>query len=302
MVGKLEKPIWINENIVLSKYTSWQIGGPAQFFAMPSNFEMLKECYQWAINQNLKVTLLSGGSNVLVSDDGIRGLVISFRNYKKLDISENNNFLHLNCDPGVPKSELLKTFLKYKLSPALFLAGIPGDVAGGVVMNAGVSENFKPREFCEIVDQIFVLKPDLSTKIYKASDLSWSYRHCNNWEPGIIYRVTIKWPMILNLQILSQVKEANHVRLQKQPLDKPSCGSVFVNPPGHKSAQLIDQSGLKGFRIGDAQVSEKHANFIVNLGSASAKDTMSVIKHVQDKVFEKFAVTLRTEVVLLGFD
>jgi UDP-N-acetylmuramate dehydrogenase len=302
MVGKLEKPTWISENVVLAPYTSWQIGGPTQFFAAPSDFQMLKDCYAWALNQRLKVTLLSGGSNVLVSDQGIRGLVICFKNYKKIEVKEMNNFLYLYCEPGVPKSELLKTFLKYKLDPALFLAGIPGDVAGGVVMNAGVSENFQPREFCEIVEEISVLKPDLSTQTYKNSDLSWSYRHSKNWEPGIIFSIKIKWPLIANTEILSEVKKANQVRLQKQPLDKPSCGSVFVNPTGYKSAQLIDQCGLKGFRIGDAQVSEKHANFIVNLGSATAHDTISVIKHVQEKVLEKFAVTLKTEVVLLGFD
>jgi len=301
MVGKLEKPTWVSENVVLAPYTSWQIGGPAQFFGLPSNFEDLKNCYQWALNQKLKVTLLSGGSNVLISDHGVRGLVICFKNYKKIEVKELNNFLYLYCDPGVSKSELLKTFLKYKLDPALFLAGIPGDTAGGVVMNAGVSENFKPREFCEIVEGISVLKPDLSIQTYKNSDLSWSYRHSKNWEPGIIFSVTLKWPLVVNENILSQVKEANRIRLQKQPLDKPSCGSVFVNPTGYKSAQLIDQCGLKGFRIGDAQVSEKHANFIVNLGSATADDTLSVIKYVQEKVFEKFNVQLKTEVVLLGF-
>ena len=130
--------------------------------------------------------------------------------------------------------------------------------------------------------------------------MTWTYRHSKGWEPGVVVKAHIKWPKVEDPTILEKVKQANKTRLTKQPLDMPSCGSVFKNPENHKSAQLIDSCGLKGFRIGDAQVSLKHANFIVNLDQATAVDTWNLILHVQKTVEEKTGVKLNTEVVRLG--
>ncbi|MFZ4404354.1 MAG: hypothetical protein ACOYOK_09665, partial [Pseudobdellovibrionaceae bacterium] len=127
-----------------------------------------------------------------------------------------------------------------------------------------------------------------------------TYRHSNGWKPGYILRVGLAWPLEPDDTILDKVRKANQLRLSKQPLDKPSCGSVFINPVGHKAGQLIEQCGLKGFTIGGAQVSQKHSNFIVNIGKASASDMWQVILHVQKVVEEKTSVQLRTEVVLMG--
>lgn len=294
----------LREKIQLAPYTSWLVGGAAEFFCTPTNLEELIEAQNWATQKKLPVTVLGGGSNVLIADSGISGLVICLKSFSRLEVEEsgkeNTRRLHLNALAGTSKSELLKVFLKYKLAPALFLAGLPGDVGGGIVMNAGVAESFKPREFVEITDWIEVLRPNSQIERINAKNLQWAYRHCNGWQPGIIVRVGMSWSLEPDASILENVKSANKARLSKQPLDMPSCGSVFVNPTGHKAAQLIDSCGLKGFTVGEAQVSLKHANFIVNLGKATAKDILAVIEHVQKTVAEKTGVQLQTEVVRLG--
>ncbi|MEZ0393384.1 MAG: UDP-N-acetylmuramate dehydrogenase [Pseudobdellovibrionaceae bacterium] len=293
--------IEIKEKINLAPYTSWLVGGPAEFLALPKSLDEIKEAQEWAQKRNLKVTVLGGGSNVLIADQGIPGLVLVLKNFNGTQVMEEQGQLKITALSGSSKSELLKIFLKAKLAPALFLAGLPGDVGGGVVMNAGVGESFKPREFVEITDWVEVLKPDGKIQKYSQSEIQWTYRHSNGWQPGIITAVGLKWPVQPDPTILDQVKQANKTRLSKQPLDMPSCGSVFVNPQGHKAAQLIDSSHLKGFTIGGAQVSQKHANFIVNLGNATASDILQVIEHVQKTVLALKGVQLQTEVVRLGF-
>lgn len=298
-------PSFVQKDISLSQHTSWQVGGPADFFGLPSSLDEIKEAWSWALKQNLPVHFLGGGSNVLVSDAGLRGLVLGLKKFSEYKINIQGNNFEIHCQSGLAKSELLKIFLKQKLAPALFLAGLPGDVGGGIVMNAGVAENFHPREFGEMVKSFWVLRPkgeSWEEKEYGHKEVDWTYRHSKGWQPGLITKVILSWANEPNPEILNQVKEANRVRLSKQPLDWPSCGSVFVNPPGGKAAQLIDQCGLKGFRVGDAQVSTKHANFIVNLGKAKAQDIRDVITHVQKIVLEKKSVSLKTEVVFLGFD
>jgi UDP-N-acetylmuramate dehydrogenase len=291
--------IEIKKDILLAPYTSWLIGGPAEFFALPESLEDIKELLAWAKKNSHKITIIGGGSNVLISDQGIKGLTICLKNFSKVEIKEENHRLQMICDAGASKSELLRHFIKRKLAPALFLAGLPGDIGGGVVMNAGVAENFRPREFVEITDWIEVLRFDGKIERILGEKLQWSYRHCVGWAPGIIVRVAVGWPIEPDETILDQVKAANKVRLSKQPLDMPSCGSVFINPEGHKSAQLIDSCGLKGFKIGDAQVSMKHANFIVNLGKATADDTWKLIQHVQQTVLKEKGIHLKTEVIRL---
>lgn len=294
----------IQSNISLAPYTSWQVGGPAEFFCSPRNMDQLLEAQAWARSKKIPVTVLSGGSNVLISDRGIRGLVICLKDFAGLDTSidkeGDREIFRMEVLAGTGKSELLKIFLKHKLSPALFLAGIPGDVGGGVVMNAGVAEMFAPREFTEITEWVDVLRPEGKVERLKHDELQWAYRHCEGWKPGIIVKIGLQWPNVADPGILDQVREANKIRLSKQPLDMPSCGSVFVNPPGQKAAQLIDSSGLKGYTVGQAQVSLKHANFIVNLGGAKASDIAAVIEHVQKTVRDQKGIELRTEVIRLG--
>jgi len=293
--------IEIKDGVPLAPLTSWLVGGPAQHLCLPKNLQDLQEAQQWALARKMSITVLGGGSNVLISDQGVQGLVIALKNLSGATVQEANGRLEIVAWAGTGKSELLKIFLKYKLSPALFLAGLPGDVGGGIVMNAGVAEAFQPREFVEITDWVEVLRPDGSIQKLEKNELQWSYRHSNGWQPGIVVRVGVSWPLEADATILDQVRQVNKIRLSKQPLDMPSCGSVFVNPVGYKAAQLIDSCGLKGFSVGDAQVSLKHANFIVNKGRAKAADILQVIEHIQATVQKMKSVQLQTEVVRLGF-
>lgn len=290
----------ILKNVSLAPYTSWLIGGPAEEFCLPTSPDQLKEALLYAGEKNLKITVLGGGSNVLISDAGIKGLTICLRKLNEIKSEIKNDKLQIDCLAGTAKSELLKLFLKHQLAPALFLAGLPGDVGGGIVMNAGVAEMFTPREFLELVDSIEVMTATGEIKVIEKSGLKISYRHTDGWQPHVVVRAKISWPLQPDPQILTKVRDANRVRLSKQPLDLPSCGSVFQNPEGHKAAQLIDRCGLKGYQVGGAQVSLKHANFIVNQGGASAADVWSVIQHVQTTVKQQQNVNLVTEVKRLG--
>ncbi len=293
----------IKKSVPLAEYTSWMVGGSAEYFCLPETEADVREAVLWAESHSQPITLFGGGTNVLISDKGIRGLVMCLRRFSGLESKEVDGRLEITAMAGTAKSELLKIFLKSKLAPALFLAGLPGDVGGGVVMNAGVAEGFVPREFMEITDWIEVLRlqdGQFTNHRFMKDQIHWEYRHSKGWQPGVITRVGISWPMQADATILDQVRNANKVRLSKQPLDMPSCGSVFRNPPGHKAAQLIDGCGLKGFTVGGAQVSLKHANFIVNLGEAKAMDMWHVIEHVRNTVKSLKSVELQTEVVRLG--
>ena len=309
----------IEENASLAPLTSWIVGGRADFLAQPKTVEELRSALRWAASRKLPHTIIGGGTNVLVSDAGVRGLTIALRKMSKCEVSEANGEIKLNCLAGTSKSELLKIFLKNRLEPALFLAGIPGDVGGGFVMNAGVGEKFVPREFVEITEWVEVMRlPGLEIERIEASQLTWAYRHCDGWQPGIVTSVGLRWPLQAPAgaalasvaasgtatsapsDILTRVKDANRSRLSKQPLDMPSCGSVFRNPPGASSGQLIESCGLKGFAVGGAKVSEKHANFIVNFNEAKAIDIHQVIEHVKATVLSQNQIHLRTEVVYIG--
>jgi UDP-N-acetylmuramate dehydrogenase len=346
----------IQTNVPLAPLTSWLVGGPADFYVQPSDLQGLKEALAWGELLGMPVTILGGGTNILIADAGVRGLTIGLRKLSGTQVSKsvaaadtngngNRNedansqpsTITIECLAGTAKSELLKIFLKEKLEPALFLAGLPGDVGGGIVMNAGVGEQMKPREFVEITEWVDVLRCDAAasartpqlaactwrsavqqdikepseiqileralsykTERFLASELSWNYRHCDGWQPGIVVKVSLVWPLEPSPDILARVKQANLVRLSKQPLDQPSCGSVFRNPDGHKAGQLIQELGLKGFTIGGAQVSTKHANFIVNTGTARALEIHQVIEHVKAEVQSKAQVAIKTEVVYIG--
>lgn len=290
----------ILNNVNLSQYTSWLVGGEAEYFCLPENRDQLIEALQFLKKNPMPVTILSGGTNVLVSDKGIKGLTLCLRRFSHIESKTENNRLYIECLSGTAKSELLKVFLKNKLAPALFLAGLPGDVGGGITMNAGVSEKMIPREFMEFVDEVEVMNFDGVSRWMKREDFKISYRHTEGWQPDIIVSCKISWPLEIDPDMIIKVREANKVRLTKQPLDMPSCGSVFKNPLPQSSGKLIQDCGLKGFQIGGAQVSLKHANFIVNLGEATAQNIWDVITHVKSTVKAQTGVDLHTEVIRLG--
>ena len=289
----------IQTNVFLKDYTWWKIGGPADHFCLPTTVDELNRARATAAREGWPVTILGGGTNVLVSDSGIAGLVVCLKHLRGLEVEERDGRLFLTALAGTPKAELTREFLKRRLAPALFLCGIPGDVGGGVVMNAGVGESLRPREFVEIVDWVEVLRDDQVLRLER-DRLTWTYRHTEGWQPGPVVRVGVSWPLEPDPEIPMKVKLATRERLKRQPLDLPSCGSTFKNPPGGKAGALIEGAGLKGYRVGDAQISPKHANFIVNLGAARAADVRAIIAHVRETVRAASGFELETEVKFLG--
>jgi UDP-N-acetylmuramate dehydrogenase len=294
----------IEQHVLLKDYAWWKIGGPADYFALPTSQIELEEAVAFALDRHLPITVLGGGTNVLISDQGIEGLTICMREFKGVQQDDDGKRLKITALAGTPKSELTKIFIKRKMAPALFLCGLPGDVGGGIVMNAGVAEKIQPREFVELVDWIEILDtslPQARIRRLMKDEIKWTYRHTEGWQPGIITRVGVSWPIEEDPEMPRKVKDATKSRLQRQPLDLPSCGSTFKNPPGEFSAgALIEKAGLKGYRAGGAQVSPKHANFIVNLGGATSADVKQFILHVKNEVKKQFGADLKTEVKFLG--
>jgi UDP-N-acetylmuramate dehydrogenase len=300
------------------KELNWlKVGGVAEHFAEPRSIEELKEVWRWALENAMPVWVISGGSNILLQDGEIKGLVLSTHGLVGVEeVVKSDDRISIRALAGTPKSEAAKIFLQNKLAPAIFLTGIPGDLGAGVVMNAGIGEQRVPREFCEIVREIEVLRPRSeplhahdqilrSDEFFheiciQGKDLHWQYRHSGGWQPGLITRVTLEWTMAPDANVMNEVRAQTKKRVSTQPLELPNCGSVFRNPPGHKSAQLIEQCGLKGYTVGGAQVSLKHANFIVNRGGATASDVAAVIEHVRQTVRTQKGVELQTEVVPIG--
>lgn len=296
----------IETQVNLAPLTWWELGGKADYFFAPQSLLEVEQALEWAFRKKLPVTVLGGGSNVLISDEGVEGLVLHLERLNQIEQSvQEDQRLKLLVQAGCPKSSLTKTFLQAGLAPALFLCGLPGDTGGGVVMNAGVSEAIEPKEFREIVDSVEVIRIDLNGNAqrihFTKEQLSWHYRHSEGWQPGVIVRVALSWPLERDPGIMAQVKKATQARLQKQPLNLPSCGSVFKNPEGHKAGALIEKAGLKGFSMGGLEVSTKHANFIVNpKKNGRARDADALIRHIQETVKSKFGVSLSPEVQYMG--
>ena len=298
-------PKFIEKQKPLREFNSWQVGGSAEFFCAPETLEEIRSAWAWAQNEGISVWILSGGSNILVPDETLPGLTMRLHNFSGIEKIEEPNeaavgLIRIHARAGTPKSEVAKIFLKHRLAPAVFLTGIPGDMGAGVVMNAGIGEARTPREFCEIVSQVEVLKSDLSLVYLDAKELRWEYRHSSGWQPGIITKVVVEWSAAPDAMVTNAVREQTRKRVATQPLELPNCGSVFVNPHGHKAAQLIESCGLKGYRVGGACVSKKHANFIVNDQNASAADIWQIIEHVRSRVSSETGVQLETEIVKLG--
>lgn len=300
------------KNVSLKNHSWLKVGGEAELFASPKSVDEVLSILQDIHDNKWNYSIISGGSNVLIADGLIGGLTISLHEMtgiEHIDVPQStegkNNEVTIVCLAGTAKSEIAKIFLQNRLAPAVFLTGIPGDMGGGVVMNAGIGEARTPREFCEIIKEIEVARWNSEKRAAElvrinGKDMQWEYRHSSGWQPGIITRVKVGWDFSPDVNVPNDVRTQTRKRISTQPLDLPNCGSVFRNPLGHKSAQLIESCGLKGFRIGGASVSKKHANFIVNDQGATASDIERIIEHVQKAVFEKHKVHLVTEVVFIG--
>ena len=291
----LTLPIKIKTNEPLSRYTYTKTGGPADYLAFPTTRQELKDLLVRARKQKMPVTTLGNSSNLIIKDGGIRGLVIMLPQFNKIEVKQQQ----ITAEAGAAIIAVTKAASKASLTGLEFAAGIPGSVGGAIFMNAGAYGG----EIANVVSSIDEILPDGREVQISGSDLHFGYRHSVVQENhGIVVAATFNLETGQQPQIQNKMDELNALRRSKQPLEYPSCGSVFKRPQGHFTGPLIIKAGLQGKSIGGAQVSNKHAGFIINTGNATATDYLQLIRLIQKTVKEKFAVQLETEVRIIGED
>ena len=278
-------------NAPLKEWTSFRIGGPADVLVVPDDVEDLCRLLRQARAAKMPVFVI-GGTNVLIRDGGIRGIVVSLSKMKAI-VDEADSVLY--AEGGVTMPVLLQHSIARSLSGLEWAAGIPGTVAGCVVMNAGT----RLGEMKDAVKAVRIVSLSGTIKDVPASAIPFSYRRARV-PRGIVAGVWLQLAPGVKDRIQAIVKDYLRYRKDTQPLTLPNAGCAFKNPQPQAAGQLIEAVGLKGFRIGDAQISEKHANFIVNRGDASAEDVMQLIAQVRRTVEEKAGVTLQLELKILG--
>lgn len=286
------KELLINEP--MSKHTSFKIGGPADVIALPANEEELQALLKRAKDNGIPVTLIGNGSNLLVRDKGIRGLVIKLGNMLCKIEAEGER---LSFGSGVSLAMASRKAADLELTGMEFAVGIPGSIGGAVYMNAGAYDG----EMSKVVESVRVIDTNGDLMLLKAEQLEFAYRKTKLQKSGLIVtEVNLKLEPGCKDDITSKMADFSHRRISKQPLELPSAGSMFKRPLGYFAGTLIEQTGLKGYTVGGAQVSEKHAGFVVNVGGATAADVLQLIKDVQNKVFSAHGVQLEPEVLVLG--
>ena len=290
--GCTARPLLLAEP--MAKHTSFRIGGPADALAQPSDEAELAALLQRAAEHAVPVTLVGNGSNLLVRDKGIRGLVIKLSN-AFADIAVEGNTITFGS--GVSLAMASKKAASVSLSGMEFAVGIPGTIGGAVYMNAGAYDG----EMAKVVSSVRVMDGQGKVKELAASQLDFAYRHTALQNSGLIVTgVTVCLKPSEAEAIAAKMADFSQRRISKQPLELPSAGSMFKRPPGYFAGTLIEQTGLKGYTVGGAQVSQKHAGFVVNIGGATASDVLQLISDVQNKVFAAHGVHLEPEVLVLG--
>ena len=290
--GCTQKPLLVAEP--MAKHTSFHIGGPADLMAQPQSEAELQSLLAKAAAANISVTLVGNGSNLLVRDKGIRGLVIKLGNMLR-EINAQGNVITFGS--GVSLALASKKAAELGLSGLEFAVGIPGSIGGAVYMNAGAYDG----EMAKVVKSVRVMDMAGNVSELQASELDFGYRHTALQGSGkIVTSVTVELAVGDKQAIAEKMADFSNRRITKQPLELPSAGSMFKRPPGYFAGTLIDQTGLKGYTVGGAQVSTKHAGFVVNIGGATAADVLQLISDVQEKVFSAHGVRLEPEVLVLG--
>lgn len=286
----------LQSEVSLALFTSLRVGGTAQWYVAPKNSQQLQETLQWAQQEQLPITFLGAGSNLLISDRGLSGIVISARYFRNLDINEEA--ATITASAGMPLATVAWKAAKRGWSGLEWAVGIPGTVGGSVVMNAGAHGAC----MSDTLTQVVVATDNGNLETLTPEALAFRYRTSNlQNHPRWVMEATFQLQPSYSPEKITTKTRANlNQRRHSQPYDKPSCGSVFRNPQEQAAGWLIEQTGLKGYQVGGAQVAHRHANFILNQGQATAQDIYNVIQHVQEKVEQQWSVFLRPEVKLLG--
>ena len=281
----------LKKNESLSRHTTFRIGGPAKYFIEAKTSEELALALDFAKKNKLKTFFLGKGSNVLFSDKGFNGVVIKPA-FSRVEVQGDR----IIAEAGASLHKLINIAMNHSLTGLECVCGIPGSVGGAVAMNAGVGKS----AIGDKILRVWGLDKSQILKVKSQKECKYNYRK-SIFQKGsmVITRVEFQLAKGDKKQIRETIKQMWAKRLEKQPYDLPSAGSVFKNPKGRFAGQLIEEAGCKGMRVGDAEVSEKHANFIINAGKACAKDVESLMDLIQKQVRRKFKIKLEPEIVIL---
>lgn len=279
----------------MKNHTWFEIGGTADILVIPQSVEKLIKVIHYVRKNNIPTFLIGNGSNLLVKDGGIRGIVIKTEMINK--ISVEGEIITAEC--GALLEDISGIAYEHGLSGFEFACGIPGTLGGAVFMNAGAYDG----EMSFVLDSVRVMTPDLKVLTLKRDELELGYRTSAVKTNGyVVLDAKIVLETGSKEEIKAKVDDLTHRREDRQPLEFPSAGSTFKRPTGHYAGKLIQDAGLKGYQIGGAQVSEKHSGFVINKDHAEAKDVLDLISYIQSTVMDKFHVELCTEVLIVGED
>ena len=276
----------------MKNHTTFRIGGPAKYVFMPANVDEIKAVIDYCRAENERYIILGNGSNVLFMDEGYDGVIIQiFSNMNKISLEDNIIY----GEAGALLSKMAALAKDNSLSGMEFAAGIPGTLGGAVVMNAGAYGG----EMKDIIEYVDVLESDGSTKRYSCDEMDFGYRHSIINSDRIVLGAAVKLVPSDKKLIEDKMNELKEARVSKQPLEYPSAGSTFKRPEGYFAGKLIQDAGLKGYKIGGAMVSDKHSGFVVNIDNATAKDVLTLMDDVKKKVYDMFGVLLEPEVKII---
>ena len=285
----------IKYNEPMKKYTTMKVGGPCDAIIFPESIEDIKNVIKFCSDEKIKYYVIGNGSNLLVKDEGIQAVIVKI-GHKFSNVSIKGNIIEVLAGCTMP---LLSKFAKKNLLSGLeFSCGIPGTIGGGIKMNAGAYGS----EISNVIETVTYMDEKQNIKTIKKEECEFGYRKSiftlnSNY---IILSATFKLTPGKENEIEEKMRINSEARREKQPLEYPNFGSVFKRPEGYFVGKLVSDAGLRGYTIGGAQVSKKHTGFIVNIGNATCKDVMDLIKYIQDTVYEKFEVRLTPEVVIIG--
>ncbi len=280
----------------MSKHTTFKVGGPAECYVKIDDIQDLRHILRFAKQNHIPVTILGNGSNVLVLDGGIKGIVLNIR-FNKIEMMNLDKKIFANVGAGVKISIFGHLLLKNTITGFEELSGIPGTIGGAVRMNAGAHG----KEFKDIVSTVTCMDYDGNIHQFENEDMHFEYRRSMlKDKPYIVLEVHMEFQKGEEKDIKEKMEEYANYRKEKQPIEYPSAGSTFKRGTDFITAKLIDEAGLKGYSIGGAEVSNKHAGFIINKGNATAKDILELIEYVKHEVEEKFNKKIELEIEIMG--
>ncbi len=286
----------ITENISLKKFNCYRVGGNARYFATPKSNQELSNLLIFIKNSGIKYDIISAGTNTIISDENYDGLIILLNRLNNFIIKNGNN---IKVGASVRLNDLISYTIESSLAGLESLVGVPGLIGGAAIMNAGAYGV----EFKDVTVSLDVIDTQGVFSNISKHDVGFTYRHTKNLEDKIVVAAEIELLKTDKLELLKKRSEILKTRAKKQPLDKPSCGSVFKRPKDGYAGDLIERAGLKGFRYKSVMVSDKHSNFIVGCEKdIKANDLYHLIAYIINEVQEKFSITLEPEVKFIGFN